>query len=122
MIAKRVILFRVENLEQCGSRITAEIRSEFVDFVEHEHRIARPGAANALNHLAGKRANVSSPMASNLSFIAHAAKRDANEFASHGLGNGFSERCLSNSRRADEAKDRGFAGRLQFEHCEMLEN
>ena len=47
-------------------------------------------------------------MAANLRLVAHAAQRNANEFAPRGFGDGFAQRCLTHTRRADKAHDRAF--------------
>ena len=38
VIAERVVLLRIENLEQRRRRIAAIVVSELVDLVEHQHR------------------------------------------------------------------------------------
>ena len=48
-------------------------------------------------------------MAADLSFIAHAAQGDADEFATHGVCNGAPERGLANAGWADKAQDHALA-------------
>ena len=83
VIAEGGVLFRVEHFHQRRRRITAEIATELVNFVQHKNRIQRFSSANSLNDLAGKRANVSAAMSANFRFVVHAAERDADELASH---------------------------------------
>ena len=46
VIAERLVLLRIEHLEQCRGRIATEIAAQLVHFVEQQHRIhARPRAA-----------------------------------------------------------------------------
>ena len=71
----------IEHLEQRRGRVAAEVGAELVDLVEDEHRVARLGAAQALDDLAGQRADVGAAVAADLGFVAHAAERDADELA-----------------------------------------
>ena len=52
VIAERVVLLRIEHLEQRRRRIAAEVGAELVDLVEDEHRVLRLGAAQPLDDLA----------------------------------------------------------------------
>ena len=122
MIAERRILFRIEHFHQRRRWIAAEIAAELVHFVEHEHWVHRLGATNVLNHLPGQSANVSPAMAADFSFVVHAAKRDADKFPAHSSRDGFSERCLADAWRPDEAKNRTFHSRLKLFHREIVEN
>ena len=81
VIAEGVVLLRVEHLEQRRRRVAAEVGAELVDLVEHEDRVLRLGAAQALDDLAGQRADVGAAMAADLGLVAHAAERDAHELA-----------------------------------------
>ena len=81
VIAERVVLLRIEHLEQRRRRIAAEIGAELVDLVEDEHRVLRLGAAQPLDDLAGQRADVGAAMAADLRLVAHAAERHAHELA-----------------------------------------
>ena len=74
MIAERVVLLRVENLEQCRRRIAPEVGPELVNFVEDEDWIARTCPAQALNDLARQRPDVRAAMAANFGLISHAAE------------------------------------------------
>ena len=113
VVAERRVLLGIERFEQRRSGIAAEVASNFVDFVEHEDRIFRLGAANALNDLSRQRADVSAAMAADLGFIVHAAEREPHEFASQRARNRFSERSLADAGRSDEAQNRALHVRLQ---------
>ena len=43
VVAERKVLFRVQDLEQCGRRIASEVGANLVDFIHHEDRIVRSG-------------------------------------------------------------------------------
>ena len=81
VIAERVVLLRIEHLEQRRRRIAAEVGAELVDLVEDEDRILRLGAAQPLDDLPGQRADVGAAMAADLRLVAHAAERHADELA-----------------------------------------
>ena len=106
MVAERVVLFRVEHLEQRRRGVAAKIGAQLVDLVENEDRILGLGAAKALDDLAGERADVGAAMAADFRFVAHAAERHAHELAAERLGDRPRQRCLPDARRADEAQDR----------------
>ena len=122
VIAERAVLFGIEDLQQRRGRIAAEIGAQLVDFIEHEDRIARSRAADVLDDLARKRADVGSPMAADLRLVAHAAQRNADELPPHGVGDRSAERRLADARRTDKAKDGRLARRSQFENREVLED
>src|SRR5213078_2175284 len=106
MIRERVVLFGIENFEQCRRRIAAIIRAQLVDFVEHHYWIVHAGAANRLNDAAGHRAHVGAPMAAQLSFVANAAETDALELPAHRPRDRSAQRSLADAGRADETKNR----------------
>src|SRR5207253_2674521 len=108
--------------QQRRCRIAPEIRAELVDFVQHEYRVAGSCATDVLDHLSRQGADVCAAMTANFSLVPHSAERHADEFSPHGFRDGSSQGCLAYSRRADETKNRSLAGRLQFEHGEVLEN
>ena len=71
MIGKGVVLFWVEHLKQGGRRIAPEVHPHFVDFVQHEHRIAGAGLLHALNHTSGQRSDIGPPMPADFRFVAY---------------------------------------------------
>src|SRR5262245_66509258 len=52
-INERMILCRIEHFKQCACRVATKIRTDFVDLVEHENRIARAATAQFLNDSSG---------------------------------------------------------------------
>ena len=108
MVIELVVLFRIENLKQCRRRITTEILTKLVDFVEQEQRVHSPRLFQIRRDLTGHRTNIGPAVATNLRFITHAAKRLADEFTPRCLGNRFAKRCLTHARRADKAQDWAF--------------
>ena len=122
MIAEGHILLGVEDLQQRRCRVAAKIRAQLIDFIEHENRIARAGSPDILDDLAWQRPDVGSPVAANFGFVAHTAKRDADELPSHRFRNRTAQRSLPDSRRTDEAQNGGLALRLQLQHGKVFEN
>ena len=84
VVAERVVLLRVEHLEQRRRRVAAEVHAQLVDLVEQEQRIARADLGQALQHLARHRADVGAAVAADLGLVAHAAERHAHELAAGG--------------------------------------
>ena len=81
VVAERVVLRRVEHLEQRRRRIAAPVGADLVDLVEHDHRVHRPGVAQRAHEPARQRADVGAPVAADLGLVAHAAERHAHELA-----------------------------------------
>ena len=106
VIAERVVLRRVEHLEQRRRRIALEADADLVDLVEHEHRVHRARLLQRLDDAAGDRADVGAAVAADLRLVAHAAERDAHELAVHRARDRLAERRLADAGRADEAEDR----------------
>ena len=103
VVEERVVLFRVEHLEQRRRRVAAEVHRHLVDFVEQEHRVHRAGLLHHLDDLAGERADVGAAVAADFGLVAHAAERQPHELAVHGAGDRLGERGLADARRAGEA-------------------
>ena len=61
-------------------------------------------------------------MAANLGFVAHAAKRDADELPLHRAGDGLAERGLADAGRADEAEDRALHVAFELADREVLDD
>jgi hypothetical protein len=106
VIVERSVLLGVQNLEQSGRRIAAEILAHLVDLIEQEQRIGTLRLLHRLDDLAGHRADVSAAMTADLSLITHTAKTHAHELAARGVGDRFAERRLAHAGWPDEAQDR----------------
>src|SRR5204863_2219081 len=102
--------------------IAAEVGAELVDLVEDEHGVLRLRAAEALDDLAGQRADVGPAVTADFGFVAHAAERHADELAAERLRNRARQRRLADARRADEAEDRPLHVGVQLPDGEVLEN
>ena len=117
VVAERVVLLRIERLEQGRGRVAAEVAAQLVDFVQHDHRVVGFGAANALDDLARQRADVGAPVAADFGLVVHAAQRDALELAAQRAGDGAAQAGLAHARRSDKAQDRALHVGLELEHA-----
>jgi hypothetical protein len=75
VIAERLVLLGVENLEHRGCRIAADVGAHLVDLVDEQHRIQRLGVAERADHRAGHRTDVRAPVPADLGLVADAADR-----------------------------------------------
>ena len=104
VIGERVVLLRVQDLEERRFRRSLETLRELVDLVEQDHRVFDLGLSERVQDASRQCAHVGAPVAANLGFVAHAAKRDTNERAARGLRDRLPEASLSDARRSHEAK------------------
>ncbi len=106
VIAKIAILLRIEHFQQRRRRIAAPVCANFVDLVEHKHRVHTLRPPQRLNDTTRHCANVGPPVAADLGLVVHAAKREADELSIGRTGDGLAQTCLANSRRPDQTQDR----------------
>lgn len=100
------VLLGIEHFEHGRSRITTEILTHLVDFIEQNERVRGLRLLQCLDDLARHGADIGPAVAADLGLVAHAAQRDANEFAPRGLRDRLAERGLTDTRRTHEAHDR----------------
>ncbi len=122
MVGEGVVLLRVEDFEQGRGRIAPVVGADFVDLVHHEDRVAGARAFQSLQDAARHCANVSAAVATNLSLVAHSAKRKTVELAAHRPRHSLAQRSLAHARRADKAEDRPFGLRVQLAHCKKFKD
>ncbi len=122
VVAEGVVLRRVQRLQQRRCRIAAKIAPQLVHLVQHDDRVVRLRAPDALNNLPRQRADVRAPVAANLGFVVHAAQRHALELAPERPCNGLAETGLAHTRRSDKAQNRPLHVRLQLQNAEVVEN
>src|ERR1700728_1317811 len=122
MVGEGVVQLRIEHFHQRRRWIAAEIHGHLVDFVEDKNRVRGAGFAHHLDNLAGKGTDVSTAVAADFGFVAHAAERHAHEFASRGAANRCGERSLADSRRPEEAENRALRILHQLANCQIFED
>src|SRR3982074_1922646 len=97
-------------------------RAQLVQLVQHHHWIAGPCLADGLDDVAGQGADIGSPVPAYLAFGVDAAEAEPNEFAIGGPGDALAKRRLADAGRANEAKDRALAIRIELAHRQIFEN
>src|SRR3989344_7004785 len=80
MVRKLFILLRVENLQKCRGRVPSVIRSKFVNFIKHKHRIFGASISDALNDSARHCPDISSPVAPKFGLVSDAPQRNSHKF------------------------------------------
>src|SRR5208337_2792916 len=68
------------------------------------------------------RADVRSPVSSDLRFVPNTAERNADEFSSKSPRDRFCEGCFSDARRSDEAQNLSLHLLHEIKHGNMLKN
>ena len=131
VVAERVVLRRVEHLEQRRRRVAPVVGADLVDLVEHDDRVHGPGLAQGAHQAARLGPHVGAAVAADLGLVAHAAQGDPDELAPEGVGHGLAERRLADAGRPDEGQDgpraapvdgRQAALGLQLAHGQVLED
>ena len=105
VVAERVVLSRIEHLEQGRGWVTTPVGADLVDLVQHDHRVHRPSVSQRPHQPPRKGADVGAAMTADLGLVTHAAERHANELAAGGPRNRFADRGLTGTRRPDQRED-----------------
>ena len=74
MVDERVVLLRIEHLEQGRGRIPTEVRGHLVDLIQEEDRVDGPRLLHHLDDLSGERSDVSPAVAADFRLVADAAE------------------------------------------------
>jgi hypothetical protein len=74
VVAERLVLLGVEDLEERRGRVAAEVGADLVDLVEDEDGVRRAGLREALHDPARHRADVRAAVAPDLGLVVHAAQ------------------------------------------------
>ena len=123
VIAERVVLRRVEDLEQRRRRVALIAGAQLVDLVEHQDRVRRSGLLERLDEAAGHRADVGAPMSADFSFVAHAARaRSARTCRFMARAIDWPSDVLPTPGGPDEAEDRPLHVALELPHREVLDD
>ena len=122
VVLERVVLLRVEDLQEGRRGVAPEVHAELVHLVEHEDRVVRAGRLDALDDAPGERPDVGPAVAPDLRLVVDAAQAHPHELAAHGPGDALAERCLAHAGRAHEAQDRAADRVGQGADGEVLED
>ena len=109
VVAERVVLRRIEHLEQRRRRVAAPVGADLVDLVQHDHRVHRPGVAKRADEASRKRADVGAAVPADLGLVSDAAERHADELAPGRARDRLADRGLARARRPDQREDRAGA-------------
>ena len=109
VVAERVVLRRVEHLEQCARRVAAEVGADLVDLVEQHDGVHRASLTDGADESAGQRADIGTPVPADLRLVTHAAKGNPHEVAAQCARHRLTQRRLPDARRADECQHRATA-------------
>src|SRR5207244_12373738 len=105
VVAEGAVLGRIEHFEQGAAGITAPVMPDFIDLVEHKHRVARLSAGNGMDNTAWHGANVGTAMATDLGLITHTTHAHTRELAPQGSGDALPDTGLAHARRTHRAGD-----------------
>ena len=122
VVAELPVLFRIQNLHQCGGRVAPEVAPELVDLVEHQNGVGDAGPAHTLENAARHGADIGAAVTAQFGFIVQAAEAHALELPAHRTGDGLPQRGLADARRPDEAEYRRVGVRIQLHHGQGFEN
>ena len=86
MIPESGILLRVQHFKQGCCRVTPIVGSEFVNFIEHNKRIARPCLYNGTDNPAGHGTDIGLPMSPDIRLIVHTAERNPHQLTVRSFG------------------------------------
>ena len=116
MVAERVVLRRVEHLQQRRGRVAPVVRPDLVDLVEQDDRVHRTGLLDRPHDPAGERTDVRPAVAADLRLVPDAAQGDADELPTERARDRLTQRGLADSRRTREQDHR--AGAAAADHLE----
>ncbi len=122
VVLERIILLRIQHLQQRRRRVAAEVRGHLVDLIQHDHRVLRPGLLHRLNNLSRQRSNVRPAMSANLRLIAHATQRQPHKLSPRRLRNRHPQRRLTYARRSNEAQNRSLRILHQLPHRKKFQD
>ena len=109
VVAERVVLRRVEHLEQRRTRVAAVVGADLVDLVQQHNGIHRSRLADRTHDPARQRAHVGAPVPADLGLVAHTAQGDAHELAAQRPGHALAQRCLADAGRTGQHHHRARA-------------
>jgi hypothetical protein len=81
VIAERMVLCRVKDLQQGSCRVSSIVRADLVDLVQQDHRVHRSRLGDRAYDPAGQGADIGTPVTADLRLIAYATKGDPYEIA-----------------------------------------
>ena len=117
-----VVLLRIEDFQQRGRGVAAEVLPDLVNLVDHDQRVVHGDLKVTLDQLPRHGADIRFAVASNLRLVGHAADGHPHELPPQGIGDGGAKRRLAHARRSGEAENRTFEMTFQLEHRQELQH
>src|SRR5690606_20085441 len=108
VIAERHVLFWIKHFQQSGRRVATHVRRHFVDFVEQEQRVFNAHFRHFLDQFTRHRADVSTAVTADFSFIAYPTQRHTDIFTSGRFGDRLTQRGFTYPRRPHQAQNWAF--------------
>ncbi len=109
VVAERVVLRRVQHLQQRRGRVAPVVAADLVDLVEQDDRVHRARFPDGSDDASGKSAHIGTAVAADLRLVTHAAQGDPDELAAEGARHGLAERGLADSGRTGQQDHRARA-------------
>ncbi len=122
MVRKRIILLRVQHLEEGRGRVAPEVGADLVHFIQYKDGVVGTNPAHALDDAAGESPHVGAAVPPDLGFVPHTPQGQAYELAPQGPGNGAPQGGLAGTRRPHEAQNGPLHVGLEFAHRQVLQN
>ena len=116
MIPERAVLCTVKHFQQRSRRIASIIIAQLIHLVEHHQRIHGTALDQGVDNAAGHGSHIGFAVAANLSFIPHAAQRQARKLAVHRLRYRNSNGGLAHTGRAHQTQNLSLRIRMDLPH------
>ena len=105
VIRERLVLLRVQDLQEGRTGIAMEVMGQLVDLIEEENRVGGPAAAHPLEHPPRQGTHVGAPVTPDFGLVSDAPQADAEEFPAEGRGDTAAERGLADPGWTNQAED-----------------
>ena len=117
-----MVLFRVKCFKQCRSRVTTEVRSHFINFVQKEHRVHAATSLHTVNNTTGHCTNVGTAMATDFRFVTNTTQGNTDILTVDSFRNTASQGSFTHARRSYQTKDGAFGILGKSTHCQIFKN
>ncbi len=122
VVQEILVLFRVQHFQQCRRRVALEGLAQFVDLIQHDHRVAGAGVLERLGELARHGTDVGAAVAFDLRLVAHAAQAETVELPPQGFTDGLADAGLAHAGRPHQQQNRAFHLAAHGAHGQELDN
>ena len=122
MIGERIILLRIQHLQQSTRRIAAVITAQLVHFIQHHDGICGTALLDPVHDPARHGADIGAPVPADLRLITHTAKAHPDILPMQSLCDTLSDTGLPGTRCAHKQKDRAGLAFFQIHHRDLLQH